>query len=83
MNEALVGVYYLLQVDGLVDIMSEGGVLVERLVALYYLISRSVGLHYASGEDAAGEITAIRDEVDVGIERALHLREALPNLSTC
>ena len=80
MNEALVGVYNLLQVDGLVDIMSEGGVLVERLVAFYYLICRSVGLHYASGEDAAGEIATIRYEVDVGIERALHLREALPNL---
>ena len=80
MNKALIGVYNLLQVDGLVDIMSEGGVLVERLVAFYYLISRGVGLHYASGEDATGEVAAIRNEVDVGIERALHLRQTLPNL---
>ena len=80
MNEALVGIYNLLQVDGLVDIMSEQGVLVERLVALYYLVCRGVGLHYAGGEDAAGEVAAIGYEVDVCIKRALHLREALPYL---
>ena len=77
MDKRLVGVHHLLHVYCLIDIVGEAGVLIESLVALYYLFKRLVGLYHLGGENATGEIAAIGNEVDVGIQLALNLAKAL------
>ena len=80
MHERLVGVHHLLHVDSLIHIMSEACILVECLVSLYDFLYRSVGLDDLGGEDATGEVSSIRDKIDVGIKMSLHLTQALLNL---
>ena len=82
MDETLVGVDHLLQVDRLVDVVGEGCVAVEVLVGCHDVFNRSVGFNHLSGEDATGEVTTIRDEVDRCLELAvarelLHLTQTL------
>ena len=81
MYQGLVGVDDLLQVDGLVAIVGEGGILIELLVGLDDVLDRSRGLDDGGTEDATCKVTAIRDEVDVSIEIALYLLQLLANLS--
>ena len=85
MDETLVGVDHLLQVDRLVDVVGEGCVAVEVLVGCHDVFNRSVGFNHLSGEDATGEVTTIRDEVDRCLELAvarelLHLAQTLAYL---
>ena len=80
MNQALVGIHHLLQVDSLIHIVGELGIIVELLVTCHDLLDRLVGLHYFCGEDAAGEVATVRDEVDGCIEITLCLLQTLTNL---
>ena len=68
MHQALVGIHYLLQVDGLVHVVGEGCILVERLVDLDDLLDAGLGADYLRCEDATGEIAAIGNEVDVYLQ---------------
>ena len=68
MDETLVGVHHLLQVDGLVAVVGEGGLVVELLVDLGDLVDVGFRTDYLCGKDAAGKVAAIGDEVDVDIE---------------
>ena len=77
MHQGLVGVYHLLQVDGLIAVVSESGIMIELFVGFDNVGLRSLGADNGSTEDATGKIATIRDEVDVGIEVALHLFDAL------
>ena len=80
MDKCLVGIDNLFQVDGGIAVVGEGGVTVEVLVSLDDIFYWCWCLDYGSTEDAAGEVTAIGDEVDVCIEVTLYLLEALANL---
>ena len=79
-HQRLVGVYYLFQVDGLVTIMREGSVTIEVLVGLYDVLFGNKSTYDCSTEDAASEVAAIGDEVDVDIEITLYLSQRLPYL---
>ena len=72
-DEGLVGVDDLLQVDGLVGVVGEGRLGIERLVRRHDVVDAGVGFHHLGGEDAAGEVAAVGDEVYLGIEVSLHL----------
>jgi len=78
--QCLVGVHHLLQVDGLVAVVGEGGIAVEVLVSLDDVFGRGLGLDDGSAEDAAGKVASIGDEVDRGVEVALHLAQRLAYL---
>ena len=80
MYERLVGVHHLLHVDGVVHIVGEGSVLVKVLICLHDLLYRHVRLYDLCGEDAAGEVAAVGNEVDLGIELTLHLLQTLADL---
>ena len=80
MYQRLVSVHHLFQVNGLVAVVGEGGILVEVLVGLDDVLYRGGCLDDGRTEDAAGEVATIGDEVDVGIEIALHLLQRLTNL---
>ena len=77
MYHGLIRVHHLLQVDGLVAVVREGGIAVEVLVCLYDVLGRRLGADDGGAEDAAGEVATVGDEVDVGIQIALHLFDAL------
>ena len=81
MYQGLVGVHHLLQVDGLVAVVGEGGILIELLVGLDDILNGSNGLDDGGTEDATCKVATIRDEVDVGIKIALYLLQRLANLS--
>ena len=53
--------------------MGEGGIAVEILIGLDDILHRGGCLDDGRTEDASGEVAAIGDEVDIGIEIALHL----------
>ena len=76
-DEALVGVDYLLQVDVLVDDVREGILGIVFFVHAADFLESYLGLHDDGGEDAAGEVTTIGDEVDFGVEAVLELAERL------
>ena len=80
MNQALVGIHHLLQVDCLIHIVGELGILVELLVTCYDFLDWLVGLHHFCSEDATGEVATVRDEVDGCIEITLCLLQTLTNL---
>ena len=80
MNQALVGIHYLLQVDCLIHIVGKLGILVELLVTCYDFLDRLVSLHNFCSEDTAGEVATVRDEVDGCIEITLCLLQTLTNL---
>ena len=80
MNQALVGIHHLLQVDSLIHIVGELGILVELLVTSHDFLDWLVGLYHFCSEDAAGEVATVRDEVDGCIEITLCLLQTLTNL---
>ena len=80
MNQALVGIHNLLQVDCLIHIVGELGILVELLVTCHDFLDRLVGLYHFCSEDATGEVATVRDEVDGCIEITLCLLQTLTNL---
>ena len=77
MDKAFVGVDNLLQIDVLADDMREGVFGIILFIHADNLFQRHFGLYHDSGKDAAGKITAIRDEIDVRIETVLELFERL------
>ena len=77
MDKAFVGVDNLLQIDVLVDDMREGVFGIILFIHADNLFQRHFGLYHDSGKDAAGKITAIRDEINVRIETVLELFERL------
>ena len=76
-DEALVGVDYLLQVDVLVHDVRERILGIVFFVHAADLLECYLGLYDNGGEDAAGEVTTIGDEVDFGVEAVLELAERL------
>ena len=80
MNQALVGIHNLLQVDSLIHIVGELGILVELLVTCYDFLDRLIGLYHFCSEDATGEVATVRDKVDGCIEITLCLLQTLTNL---
>ena len=76
-HQCLVGVHYLLQIDGLITVVGEGCITVEFLVCLDDVFGWCLGLDDGSAEDAAGEVAAVGYEVDRGIEVALYLAQRL------
>ena len=80
MHQCLVGVHHLLQVDGFVAIVGEGGIGIELLVGFDDIFHGCRCLDDSSTEDSTGEVTTIGDEVDVGIEVALYLFQTLTDL---
>ena len=83
MNQALVGIHNLLQVDCLIHIVGELGILVELLVTCHDFLDRLVGLYHFCSEDATGEVTTVRDEVDGSIEITLCLFRLSRISGTC
>jgi len=79
-DKTFVGIHHLLQVERLVAVVGEGGLAVEVLIGLDNLIGIGLGADDLRTEDAAGEVAAIGDEVDVDIERALCLYQRLTDL---
>lgn len=65
MHQGLVGVDHLLQVDGTVGIVGEGGVGIEVAVALDDVGSGGRGVHHGGAEDATGEVAAVGDELNL------------------
>ena len=80
MDQCLVGVHYLLQVEGLVAIVGEGGITIKVLIGLDDVLYGSWRLDNGCAEDASGEVATIGDEVDVGIEITLYLLQRLADL---
>ena len=80
MYQCLVGVYHLLQVDGLVTVVGEGSISIEVLVGLDDIFYRGRCLDDCCTEDTTSKVTTIGDEVDIGIEVALYLLQALTDL---
>ena len=79
MHQGLIGVHHLLQVDGLVAVMGEGGISVEIFVGFDDVLSRSLCLDDSRAENTAGKVTTVGNEVDVGIKVTLHLLDGLPD----
>ena len=73
MYEGLVGIDNLLQVNTLVCIVGENGILIKLLVGLNDVLNRGFGLDDRCTEDATSKVATIGDEIDVGIEIALNL----------
>ena len=80
MYEGLVGIDDLLQVNTLVCIVGESGILIKLLVGLNDVLNRGLGFDDRCAEDATCKVTTIGDEIDVGIEIALNLFQRLANL---
>ena len=76
-DETLVGVDYLLQVDVLVNDVREGVFGIVFFVHAADFLKGYLGFYDNSGEDAAGEVATIRDEVDFRVEAVLELAERL------
>ena len=81
MYQCLVGVHHLLEVDGLVAVMSEGGIAVVFLVGGNDVAGGSIGLDDSGAEDATGEVATVGDEVYRSIQIALLLCQRLAYLS--
>ena len=80
MHQCLVGVHHLLQVDGFVAVVGEGGIGIELLIGFDNIFHGRWSLDDSSTEDTTGEVTTIGDEVDVGVEVALYLFQTLTDL---
>lgn len=80
MHQCLVGVHHLFQVNGLVAVMGKGGIFVKVFVGFNDVLCRCLCLDDGSAENATGEITAIGDEVDSGIQITLYLFQTLADL---
>ena len=80
MDQRLVGVDHLLQVDGLVTVVGEGGGGIEVLIGFDDVSGWCLCADDRGAEDATCKVATIRDEVDVGVQIALHLPQALANL---
>ena len=72
MDEALVGVYHLLQVDILLHDVGKGIFGVIFFIHADDFFQGHFGLHHNGGEDAAREVAAVGDEVNVRIKAVLH-----------
>ena len=73
MDKALVGIYHLLQVYLLLNDMHERiGLIILAVYLVEFLYVDGVLYDYGS-EYATGKVTAIRDEVDIGVEAALQV----------
>ncbi len=68
MDEALVGVYHLLQVDILLHDVGKGIFGVIFFIHADDFFQGHFGLHHNGGEDAAREVAAVGDEVNVRIK---------------
>lgn len=79
MHQRLVSVYHLLQVNRLLAVVREGSIGVEVLVGIDDILNGGGCANDGGAEDAAREVAAIRDEVDVGIQIALNLLQRLPD----
>ena len=79
-EEALVRVHHLLQVDVLVNEEGKGILRIILLVDARQLLDAALVLHHDGREDAPGEVAAVGDEVDAGVEAVLQLLQALPYL---
>ena len=77
MDEALVGVYHLLQVDILLHDVGKGIFGVIFFIHADDFFQGHFGLHHNGGEDAAREVAAVGDEVNVRIKAVLQLFERL------
>ena len=80
MHQRLVRVHHLLQVDGLVAVVGEGGITVEVLVGLHDVLDGRRRLYHCRAEDATGKVAAIGDKINVGIQVTLHLLQTLSYL---
>ena len=76
-DEALVGVHHLLQVDVLLHDVGKGIFGIVFFVHVDDFFQSHFGLYYNGGEDAAREVAAVGDEVDVRVETVLQLFERL------
>ena len=73
MDKALVGVYHLLQVNLLLNHMYERiGLIILAVYLVEFLYIDGVLYDYGS-EYATGKVSAIGDEVDIGVEAALQV----------
>ena len=77
MDEALVGVHHLFQVDVLFHDVSERIFRIVFFVHFDNLFQLYLCLYHEGGEDAAREITAIRNEINLRIKAVLQLLERL------
>ena len=73
MDKALVGVYHLLQVDLLLNHMYERIGLIILAVYLVEFLNVDGVLYDYGSEYATGKVTAIGDEVDIGVKAALQV----------
>ena len=77
MDEALVGIYHLFQVYILVYYMGKRIFRIVFFIHLDDFFQSNFGLYHNCGEDATREITAVRDEIDFGVETVLQLFQRL------
>ena len=80
MHQCLVGVYHLLQVNGLVAIVGESSIAVVFLVGSNDVAGGGVGLDDGGAEDATGEVAAVWNEVYRSIQLTLFLCQRLTYL---
>ena len=66
MDEGLVGVDYLLQVDGLVAVVGERSASIELLIGLDDILHWGRGLDNGCAEDASCEVATIGDPLPKG-----------------
>ena len=64
MNQAFVGVDYLLQVDILVHDVGERIFCIVLFVHFHNLFQFYLGLYYDSGKNTTGKVTSVRNEID-------------------
>ena len=63
-NQAFVGVDYLLQVDILVHDVGERIFCIVLFVHFYNLFQLYLSLYYDSGKNTTGKVTSVRNEID-------------------
>ena len=73
MDKALVGVYHLFQVNVLFYDMRERVFGIILFIDSFNLLQTYLGFHHEGGEYATGEVTAVGDEINFGVETVLQL----------
>ena len=73
MHQCLVGVHHLLEVNGLVTIVGEGGIAVVFLVGGNDVAGGGVGFDDSGAEDATGKVATVGNEVYRSIQITLFL----------
>ena len=71
--QALVGIYYLFQVDVLFNDMRERVFCIIVFVHLHNFFQLYLGLYHYGGEDTSRKVASIRYEVDFRVETVLQL----------